>query len=533
MTNILIVDDEILVRVSLKTLIPWAENGFRIIGEAQNGQEAMSILEQENCHIVLTDIRMPDMDGLELISRIRRRWPLTKCVILSNHNDFEYVQQALRLGAVDYLLKLAWVPEELLEKCKRLQEMVRQEEQLLAEQSQAAFKMHRLDREAKELLLRNLLTKHTSKIEIENATSNVEFEFTPSFYRTAAVSIDHYEHVLEENRFKSEQLLSYTVANVLNEIIKKHGGGELVEVSGGSFAVISSALTLELLQQMYEATGTFAKISISFGVSQAYNGLSELCPSFNEAQAALQKRFFRGIGTMAFADAPASSQAVKALQLEAMDEEAWLKLFASNQSDAISEELEKWFQQWAAREDVHPEAVRDKLLYLLYMFNKSLEQMGKNYYTVPEYEGKYPFDVIRNGETLAEIRQWLIGWVNQSLQFAQEAANVKYRPEIQKVLDIIHAEYPTQLKVSELARRVGFAENYLSVLFRKETGNKIIDYLTSVRMEKARELLKDPGYKIYEISEMVGYGDSNHFSKYFKKIEGVFPLEFRRMHLGK
>lgn len=532
-TNVLIVDDEILMRLSLKTLIPWREHGFCIVGEAQNGLEALAIMEQEDCHIVLTDIRMPDMDGLELISRIRQKWPMAKCVILSNHNDFEYVQQALRLGAVDYLLKLAWVPDEMLEKCKRLQQKLHEEEQAMVEQHRAEFQMHRLDREAKAALLRGLLTMHTSRLEIENATKDAEFEFLEDQYQTAVISVDRYEQVIEENSFRSEQLLTYTVANVLNEILRKYGGGELIEVSGGIFAIVSSSLTPELLTHMQEATAVYIKISISCGVSRTYTGLTSLYASFHEAKSVLQRRFFCGTGTIAFADTAVMSSPGKTTHLLLQDEKTWLKLLSGTEKDAVIQELEQWFDQWRAQEEMDPEAVRDELLHLLYGFNKALETGGKTYYTVPEYGGRYPFDVIRNGETLAEIREWLMGWILQSIRYIKDSANVKYRPEIQKVLDIIHEEFASQLKVSDMARRVGFAENYLSVLFRKETGNRIVDYLTAVRMEKARELLKDPAYKIYEISEMVGYGDSSHFSKYFKKIEGVFPLEYRKMYLGK
>lgn len=534
MTNILIVDDEILVRLSLKTLIPWPTHGFQVVGEAQNGREAMEILEKQPCHIVLTDIRMPEMDGLELISRIRERWPFTRCVILSNHNDFEYVQQALRLGAVDYLLKLAWVPEELLEKCKRLQEELRQEEQQLEEQHRAAFKLERLGREAKEKLLRDLLTKHTSKIEIANAASEVEFGFQPSIYRVALAAIDTYERVLEENRFQSEQLLSYTVANILNEILKKDGGGEVVEVGNGRFAVLSSALTLDLLNRLREATRTFAKVSLSFGVSLEHREIYTLHAAYNEAQNALQNRFYRGKGVTIFADEPAERTASdESFRPGTLNEGLWIKLFESRQIDAILPELENWYRQWTVSEDVPPETVRDGWLHLLYLFNKALEPAGTDIYTVPAYLDQYPFDVIRNGETLADIYEWFCGWLTQTVAYVKEAAGAKYRPEIMAVMEIIQNEYHTPIKVSEIARRVGFAENYLSVLFRKETGEKIVDYLTRIRMKKARELLKDPSCKIYEISEMVGYGDPNHFSKYFKKIEGVYPLEFRKMHLGK
>jgi two-component system response regulator YesN len=120
------------------------------------------------------------------------------------------------------------------------------------------------------------------------------------------------------------------------------------------------------------------------------------------------------------------------------------------------------------------------------------------------------------------------------MDYLKKLSKQQHRPEIQAVLDIIKERYNEPLKVSELAKEVGFTENYLSILFKKETGETIMDCLTRIRMDKARELLKDQQQiKIYEISEMVGYGDPNYFSKQFKKMEGVYPLEFRKLYLGK
>lgn len=148
--RVLIVDDELLVRVGLKTIIPWEENGFQLVGEASNGSEAWAMLEETPCDIVLTDIRMPEWNGLELIEKIRRRWPQTKCVILSSYNDFEYVRKALQLGAVDYILKLAMDPEEMLAKLNQLKEQIAREKVKTHESNQMTYKMKKYAQEAKE-----------------------------------------------------------------------------------------------------------------------------------------------------------------------------------------------------------------------------------------------------------------------------------------------------------------------------------------------------------------------------------------------
>lgn len=417
MIRILIVDDEILVRLSLKTLIPWHEHGFEVIGEAENGVEALAMLERSHCDIVLTDIRMPEMDGIALMSTITRQWPHIRCLILSNYNDFDYVQKALQLGAVDYMLKLAWVPEELLEKCQRIGEEIENSRIQQSEKDQLVSKVVQLKSGAKRGQLQDLFMKHSSKLETDALREALDLQCGEPPYRIVCISIDEYRRVNEENRFKSEQLLSYTVGNILEEIMKKNGGGELVETLKGKFALILTSFSEITLEEMRSASATYARVSLSFGISQNCT-IYELHRAYAAAEESLDRKFHDP----------------------------------------------------------------DKIM------------------------------------------------------FYSERMNVtaaRYRPEIQEVIDIIHKEFNHSIKVSELAKRIGFVENYLSVLFKKETGDKIVDYITKVRMKRARELLADPTYKIYEISEMVGYGDSNHFSKYFKKTEGVFPLEYRKMVLGK
>lgn len=417
MIRILIVDDEILVRLSLKTLIPWQEHGFEVIGEAENGVEALAMLERSPCDIVLMDIRMPEMDGIVLMSTITKQWPHIRCIILSNYNDFDYVQKALQLGAVDYMLKLAWVPAELLEKCKRIGEDIENSRIQQSEKDQLVSKVVQLKSGAKRGQLQDLFMKHSSKLETDTLLHMLDLQCGEPPYRVVCISIDEYRRVHEGNRFKSEQLLNYTVGNILEEIMKKNGGGELVETLNGKFALLLTSFSESTLEEMRAASATYARVSLSFGIS-GHCTIYELHRAYEAAEESLERKFHNP----------------------------------------------------------------DKMMF---------------------YSDK------------------------------QNVTDARYRPEIQEVIDIIHKEFNNSIKVSELAKRIGFVENYLSVLFKKETGDKIVDYITKVRMKKARELLADPTYKIYEISEMVGYGDSNHFSKYFKKTEGVFPLEYRKMILGK
>ena len=533
MIRVLIADDEILVRIGLKTIIPWAENGFELIGEAANGQEALNILRQQPCDIVLTDIRMPGMDGLKLIEEIHRLSPQTKCVILSNHDEFEYVQKALRLGASDYILKLTMEPSELLEKLNVLKDEIEQDMKKRLEDSRNRYKMDKYGKEAKEKRLRELLVMQAgSRSEIEAAM--LEFgirAFTPPIY-VVNLLMDHYRDILEENQFRSEHLLHYTVANILTEIFKKYSDGELLEIGEGKFSILTDRFQDAMLKEMQDAVATFLKLTISIGVSLPFSDVLEMNPAYEQADTALGDRFYAGAGSLVYFE---QVQYAEPGELpKPWTEDEWKKLVDIRDENGLLQLLDRWYRSILEGRKRRPDDEREVWVQWIYMMGSFVRELGGDLYSVPLHRDLYPNHAVRSLETLHDIYAWCRGWLSVYMDYLKQLSKQQHRPEIQAVLDMIKERYNEPLKVSELAKEVGFTENYLSILFKKETGETIMDCLTRIRMDKARELLKDQQQiKIYEISEMVGYGDPNYFSKQFKKMEGVYPLEFRKLYLGK
>ncbi|NQX48574.1 response regulator [Paenibacillus tritici] len=530
-TRILIVDDEILVRVALKTLIPWEAHGFEIIGEAANGVEALELLNRGTCQIILSDIRMPEMNGLDLMNHVRVKWPAIKFIILSNHNDFEYVQKALRLGAADYTLKLAYTPEELLDKCKRLQQFFHNEEQERTEKDKLDYKIKALERKSAELTLLDLLVKQRSKLEVDHLQRDGNLPpFVTEGCRVIVAGVDHYRQVLEENRFQSEQLLFYTVSNIFAEILKKYDKCQLVDMHNRKLVILAGAYSEGMLEELMGAGSTFAKVKVSFGVSGDYCSPYQLNEGFRQADQALARRFFHEDCPILYPLAEADEVQPKVSILKSGH---WSSLLDTGEQAVILEEVRRWIARLQEEEGMGTAWVREQWLQWLHLVFQHMGPSDHILYVMPEHQGKYPFDVIRNAETLREIGHWFLGWLPEAIALTGQNSQPVYRDEVKQMITIMEEEYASSLKVADLARRTGFAENYLSVMFKKETGVKIVDYLTQIRMQKARELLRNPTYKIYEIAEMVGYADSNHFSKYFKKIEGLFPLEYRKTMTGR
>ncbi|OCT11870.1 hypothetical protein A8709_28820 [Paenibacillus pectinilyticus] len=529
MLRILIVDDEILVRIGLKTIIPRENEEFQVIGEAANGLEALHILETQPCDVVLTDIRMPEMDGLELLKIIRERWPAIKCLILSNHHDFNYVQQALRLGAIEYVTKLEINPSELKEKLSAIRDQLVIERQGQDARTQLEQKVNQYSTEVKEKRLRELVLSHVSRGEIEQVWQEFQLEPFPTPLSAAAIQIEAYEDLTQNNRFQSDRLLTYTVKNVLNEILKKHGNGELVEIAAGSFCVLSGQLSTNMLQEMQSAVQAFLKISIAIGVSSPHDDTWALHEAYEQADHALSYRFYYGGSCVVHHDhIPAASPKLS----EPWDEEEWIKRIEEADEAGLQERILSWTEDIYSRKDIPPVILREQWLSLLHIFARCLKAEGGDIYSVTLHEQQYPYHVIRNAETLQELSHWFIGWLPVFLAYKRQHGKEKLRPEIQMVIRQIMETYNLPLKVADLASAVGYTENYLSILFKKETGKTITDYITNVRMKSARELLKNPDYKIFEISELIGYADPNHFSRSFKQLEGMYPTEFRKLIFG-
>ncbi|MEC0267321.1 response regulator [Paenibacillus anseongense] len=532
MIRVLIVDDEFLVRVGLKTIIPWEQNGFELVGEAANGVEALHILKQQECHIVLTDIRMPNCDGLQLLEEMKSVAPQAKCMILSNHNDFAYVQKALRLGAVDYILKLTIEPEELLEKLNQLKESIELETVKTMEDSQLKYKMTKYGKEAREKRIRELLVKQNStRSDVEEVMR--EFNLRP--YRTPIYvvnfQLDHYNEVVEQNKFQSERLLHFTVANILTEIFKKYGEGELIEIENGKYSIIVDHLQDSMLHEVQEAVAAFLEVTISIGVSAPVQEILDVHQGFIQASEALSYRFYEGEGAFIYfehiqAVEPGSPQ-------KPWSDEDWERLVEKRDAAGLQQKLDEGYEAIRKGPKSNPEHMREAWVHLVHLLEAFARKLGGDLYSVPLHGAMYPYHAVRSLERMRDIYLWFHGWLPVYLDQIRLFSNQQYRPEIQAVINTIKEQFDQPLKVSELAKKAGFTENYLSVLFKKETSETIMDYLIRLRMSRARELLKDQAYKIYEISEMVGYGDSTYFSKLFKKMEGVYPLEYRKLYLGK
>ncbi|NOU91731.1 response regulator [Paenibacillus sp. LMG 31456] len=530
MIRVLIVDDEFLVRVGLKTFVSWEEQGFELIGEASNGLEAMNLLDNNTCDIILTDICMPEMDGLTLLQQVKDKYPHIRSFILSNHDDFDYVRKALQIGALDYVLKLTMEPQELIEKLLTVKRQIGEERKGLDQARQISTKLNVFKKEAREKRFREIITKQCSNKEIDEVFQEFGYR-VPGSYHIVNIQINQYEQVLDEDKFKSEKLLSYSVANIILELLKNEAEGELIELENGKFTLFLHRYSESILDEIKHCIYKYLKLSVCCGVSNTFEDVYQIHAAYLEADKALQYYFYTGLGQIVHYR---QAQYTRSVEIQTIiPNEEWMRMIEQRNEEALLGAVKQLYERMDRERKWHPDDLKEQWIKLIHLFSQSLHELGGDIYSMPPYKGRYPFHAVRAVETLDDMYRWFLGWVPMYVQYMKECSNQQWRPEIQAVVKIIQEQYTSTIKLSDLAKVIGFTEAYLSVLFKKETGETLMDFIIRHRMKKARELLRDPAMKIYEVSEAIGYTDPNYFGKLFKKVEGIYPQEYKRKYFNK
>ncbi len=545
MFKLLIVDDEMLVRMGLKTTIDWPKLGFQIAGEADNGLKALEVARTIRPDLVLTDIRMPKMDGLTLMKALKKELPRTKILILSCYQDFDYVREALQLGALDYIPKLSMQVEELERVMLRAKAVLEEE----AEQERAAdgaweTERYRSLREMQGHFFQDLLKGALNEAELPERLLRLKLRLAESgLYAAVCLRVDDLRAIRQRNGGTGLTSLESPLYNIIDEAIEKGGlKGDLFMGREGEFGLVFSftagteaaALFRELSDfcaHLRETVQLYFNLSVSFGIGRVATSLIRLKDAYGEAAAALEYRFYQGQGSLnRYRENPPAEE----------------PLYSASQEQTLRERLEGGdyagaetlvmglLDQARTDEPKTPALLRQELLEVMLTFSRVLKQYGGRLEQPPAASGPNssqalnPLNAPAEIETLAEMKLWFhdfVAWFGAALN---DLKSQKFGREVSRALEYINRHYASELKLGEIAGRIGMNETYFSHLFKKETGANFTDYVNGLRIEKAKQLLRNSADNIYEIAATVGYANVSYFSKVFKQIVGVSPVEYKK-----
>ncbi len=535
MIKVFLVEDEVIMRNGIKRNIPWEKEGFTFVGDASDGELAWPLIKKTQPDILITDIRMPFMNGLELSELVRKEMPDTKIIILSGYSEFDYAKQAITLGVTDYLLKPI-TSEKLMEVVKRVADIIREERaqrDLLAQYQKEM--QENISLEKKQLFDRIVLQDCSTREFLEQGRA-LGIDLTAAFYTVLLFKL----MTPDESQAYSKELVR--VAERINESAESWDNLLSFDRGPEGWAFLLKAETMEQveadLKQLEERVQAMLKNNTELryfgGVGNTVQRLSDIRSSYQSASKAFASRFFAE-----------KSQFVKACQIEKREyrEERDMSLIAVDSSKINRELVENFLRVGVAEEiddfveeyfdNIGLENYRSLMFchYLIVDMNfcacQFLEKLGVDPSELSsECRDVDQFSYYATSET--GMTEYVKKLFRETIRLRDGSARNKYQSVIEKAKSCVLENFQNnEFSMNQAAAMVNISPSYFSTLFRQETGTTFIEYLTDVRLGKAKELLMCTDMRSSEIGYQVGYKDSHYFSYIFKKICGCTPKEYR------
>jgi two-component system response regulator YesN len=516
MLKVLIVDDEQPVRQWFEYVINQCHQEFSIVGLASNGQEALQLYRLHKPDIVITDIIMPVMNGLELIQEIMKLQDPPQFLIVSNYDDFGYVRTGLVSGARDYLLKAEADDSDIIEILRKIKNdlisIAENKTQLVERES-----------EIRSTLLKDFFNSGTIDHKVlEEINSQIKQSITSAELVILVVAVDYYEQVKQQNR-------ELDVKRVLGQVLSN---GMVVQCKENEFVIIAGLDEKDSINYKKAVADWFREINMeldaqmastaSCGASNPFHQMNGLKAKFFEAKHALENKFFSGQGSLHFSEnlkinpegAEQLNKAVRQLSIN-MD----------ILDNGIINDLQAIFTLIEELPGLIPLEVKSG-------FNKILDKaFQKVAEEIESSELPSRFLVLeglrQDEEFLVDFQHLMIQMINECTELAIRHTFI-YSEATNKIVAYLYKNFDKKLEMKHLAMLVHLNENYISQLFKKETGSSLTKFLLSIRMDAAKNLLRNTRLKVNEVAARVGYQNEPHFSRDFKIYYGKSPKNFNK-----
>lgn len=521
--KVLIVDDEILIRVGIKSCIDWEANGFEVAGLAEDGVQAFEMIKDLQPDIVLTDIKMPNMDGLELIEKIKEQYPHIRVMVLSCYNELDFIKKAMKLGADDYILKLSMQPDDLLAALNGIKKTVSEKQRDIT--INRSFMKEEL---YKRVIDRSL---HGGQLvgELKKLGTDISFASTSLI----CAGIDDYSNASVRSRLEDKYLLKFSVINIIEEILSNYCKGDIAEIEKGKFLIIFDLRDhkgdyrksiREFFYSTNNALKNYLNITISFGVSDLWKNKDNFNTRYAQASRALEQRFFSGRESLLFYDG-SMDLSDKPVLLNFVDEKLLVSCLENLDEDRARKVITSFFHEIQSKKEYHPSKVRKAAVEIYHSFLKVAKkfEFEEEFEVIETEDCDNPIDMLMKAETISDISGWFSSLVGKFVGCLSNKRLSAEHPEIIKLKRYMADHVYEDITLDKAAKITNMNRSYLSSLFKKETGESFTDYFNRLKMEEAKELIQRYGLRTGEVAYRLGFNNESYFSKLFKKYVGVNP----------
>ncbi|WP_315069469.1 response regulator [uncultured Clostridium sp.] len=530
MYSVMIVDDEPIIRMGLKKIINWEEYGFKITCEARDGEDAIELLDKYNIDFIVSDIKMHKMTGIELLRKIREKGLDTLVLLLSGYDEFAYAQQGIRLGAFDYILKP-------LDSQKLKSILINVYNKLeIKEKKDNEYKVNRII--SGEKILYDLL-RGKNLMMMDEYILQYNLPLIKGKVQVAIIEIN--EIVISSKELgETDELssLEKSVDNIIQKEFKK-SSIEYFSVLDGDFGkkiiIVQMDNNIEItdlnenfiriLGNILEAANEELQIKLNIGVGNSYNKVYSMYKSYINAKEALKYKYVLGTNKLIHVNELAELRQ-KNFVYPIEKEKALINSILIGKEDSLS----------MLHELV--EEIANILSFDIFRINIAFTEIVYNIYS--NVLKKYSFiedvydlsKIIKIGflgvETLIDIEKQLIDNIAKLIEIIKEY-NLNHGDNIvYKACEYVLKHIDEDITLTSIANKLNISKNYLCSIFKQRTGENFLEYATRAKMERAKILLKKYDYKVYQISDMLGYKETTYFSKLFKKHTGYTPAEYKK-----
>lgn len=507
--KLLIADDELDVREGIRCLLDWSELGFYICGEGKNGQDTLEQILKLNPDIVLLDIRMPRLSGLEVVRQAKEAGFQGKFIILSGYSDFSYAQEAIRFGVVSYLTKP--IDEIELEKA-----VLSAKAEIQNEQNKQKKLMQYRDK-ARDSILIDILHNKINDSLLD--------------YHDMMLESSVYQVILYTNYNQESFQATWDFAGILRIANHNHNSLDYVQAENQNIIILKGEFALTRFQELVahyisqpQKGSPLDTLFLTYG--RPVYAVDQICRSYEDACFLMKRRFFCHFNqhVLGYMDLPGNLSAPVSHTLNQNS-------FAQKIADYIQsgnrlmlseliESLKKDLYQTTAEISNLKHYLADIMIQV-----KSILTHTYSNVEIPFANNAAIINTIEEKYYLYEILQFL------TIQF-EMCMNIIGSPTRESIMDgilqYIQHNYQDNLKLGTIAELFGYNSSYLGKVFFKTTGKNFNSYLDEIRIENSKNFLRQPEYKVYEIAQLVGYANVDYFHKKFKKYVGMSPAEYRR-----
>lgn len=548
MLKIFLAEDEVVVRETIKRMIPWEELGFELVGEAADGEMALPLLIRQQPDLLITDIKMPFMDGLTLARLAKKEIPGLKVVILSGYDDFNYAKQAIGIGVEDYLLKPI-TKNALIERLSEIRSRYEHEKTQKEYYEKFQREMQAYEKNSSRDFFEALVGGSMDMMEVYKRAEKLGLDIVAEAYNVLIFTMNCDEDFSgqrdEYSSWEAESL------ELLENFFAGHSSAMLFRSNIFSYGVLLKGQRETIEENTRACVDEIRKILSRqdgrrewfLAVGQSVERLSQIQKSYHTASRAFSQRYlydenilyYDEMETMEHPGGQAETEDNAYLQkvdVNALNP-AILQKFLSNGLQEETENFVKDYFYAIGQEPMESLVFRNYvILNVRFSVISFIKGLGCD---TNEMESADTEEVLaESGKNMESAIAYAKKMISQAIEIRDQNSGNKNRSILKTAVDFIDSHYmDEEISLNTVANVANVSSNHFSALFSQNMGQTFIEYLTTLRMNKAKELLRCTGMRSSEIAGEIGYKDAHYFSYLFKKTQGMTPSDYRKVREDK